>query len=344
MTTETENLDNNLPVPANTLRRTFLRVDFLVEEEMSEAILEPKKIHRIPFSFVVPSHIPVQVCHHTCANSQVYGEHLQLPPSLGRISQDDGKIHDMSPSEAEIKYSINFAVVERMSKADWPKTLKETIYPIYILPRQSETAPLLLSPEGRFYKIRAESGLKKGILRSKVGSLLLSSFQPPGIKLRDDRHLKNDSDASTMVRINLRFKPAFDKASPPHMASIEIKLKTMTFFGMEPWYNFPDNSGPSAWGPRQTYSFETISLHTEEWLINWKKQASPGGGGSSIFYEASVDISVELPDTLAYPPTFHSCFISRVYALKAVLSYQDHSKARSKSSTSLLIPVQIYTS
>ncbi|KAJ5975048.1 hypothetical protein N7481_008755 [Penicillium waksmanii] len=344
MTTETDNLDNHLPVSHNTLRKTFLRVDFPVEESVPETILEPKEIHRIPFSFVVPSHIPAQMCHHTCANCQVHEEHLQLLPSLGKISQYFENTHDMSPSEAEITYSIKFSVVEKMSNAEWPKILKETTYPIYILPRRSEMAPLLLAPESRYYKIRKEKCLKKGILRSEVGTLVLSTFQPLGIELCRGPQPQNSIEASTTVRINLRFDPAREKELPPHMVSSEIKLKAMTFFGMEPWFSFPDHSGPSAWGSRQTYWSETISLHLEDCFINWRKQAKAEGSDLALFYTASVDISIALPDTLAYPPTFHSCFISRAYALKTILSYQDHSKWRGSASASLTVPVQIYVS
>lgn len=344
MTTETENLDNHLPVSPNTLRKTFLRVDFPVEEYVPEAILEPKEIYRIPFSFVVPSHIPAQICHHTCANCQVHEEHLQLPPSLGKISQYFENTHDMAPSEAEIQYSISFSVVEKMSQAEWPKALNETIYPIYILPRRSEMAPLLLYPESRYYKTRAEKGLKKGILRSEVGTMVLSTFQPQGIELCRGPQPQNSIEASTTVRINLRFEPACEKQLPPRMVSSEIKLKAMTFFGMEPWFNFPDHSGPSAWGSRQAYWSETVSLQQQNCVIDWRKQAKADGSDLTLFYTASVDISVALPDTLVYPPTFHSCFISRVYALKTILSYRDHSKARGNSSASLTVPLQIYVS
>ncbi|KAJ5392515.1 hypothetical protein N7509_008005 [Penicillium cosmopolitanum] len=182
MTTETENLDNHLPVSPNTLRKTFLRVDFPVEEYVPEAILEPKEIYRIPFSFVVPSHIPAQICHHTCANCQVHEEHLQLPPSLGKISQYFENTHDMAPSEAEIQYSISFSVVEKMSQAEWPKALNETIYPIYILPRRSEMAPLLLYPESRYYKTRAEKGLKKG--NPAIGSRNYGAINFPATRNR----------------------------------------------------------------------------------------------------------------------------------------------------------------
>ncbi|CAI7663342.1 unnamed protein product [Penicillium pancosmium] len=264
MTTETENLDNHLPVSHNTLRKTFLRVDFPVEEYLPEAIFEPKEIYRIPFSFVVPSHIPVQMCYHTCANCQVHEEHLQLPPSLGKISQYFDNTHDMTPSEAEIKYSINFSVVEKMLNAEWPKALKETIYPIYIFPRRSEMPPLLLAPESRYYRTRVEKILKKGILRSEVGTMVLSTLQPPGIELCRGPQPRNSIEASTTVRINLLFETACEKELPPRMVSSEVKLKAMTFFGMEPWFNFPDHSGPSVWGPRQTYWSETVSLQLEK--------------------------------------------------------------------------------
>lgn len=344
--TETENMENHIPIAANTLQKKFFHVDFPIEEYVLEAVLEPKKTHQIPFSFVVPSHIPVQMCHHPCANSQIYQEHLELPPSLGKASQyfENGK--DMSPNEAELKYSISFSIVEKMSKADWPITLKETIHPIYILPRRSEISPLLIDAKNPYYRMRMEKRLKRGVLRSKSGSLIVSTFQPPGIDISNGPQSQIGAKSSTTMRINFRFKPESGNQLPPRMVKTETKLKAMTFFGMEPWQEFPDLSRPSTWGPRQAFWSETISLVSEDHPIDWKPQGKidDDTGTLSLFYTATVDLLATLPDNRVYPPTFHSCFISRTYSIKTMLSFWDDERARGHTSAYLTAPVQIYAS
>lgn len=346
MITEAENLENHIPLTGNVLRRTFLQVNFPIKEYLSEAVLESQQTHKIPFSFVVPSHIPVQMCHHDCANLGVYQEHLQLPPSLGNISQYFRRSDDMSPAEAEVKYSIKFSIIERPSKANWPKSLKETIYPVYILPRRLEAAPLLIDSSCKFYQLRTKKSLTKGAFRSKIGSMTLSSFQSPGIDLRDGSWTKHDHETSTNVRINLRFEPQYEDQleTPPRIISSDTKLKIMTFFGVQPWDEFPNISSPSSWSPRQTYWSESIHLSSENHLLDWVPQRNSHSGCPGVYYTATIDIPAVLPDDRVYPPTFHSCFISRTYSLKTTIHYRDHGKARKQSSASLNIPVQLYVS
>jgi hypothetical protein len=129
--------------------------------------------------------------------------------------------------------------------------------------------PLLLAPESKYYKKHAERGLKKGIMRSEVGSMVFSTFQPPAIELRNGPRPQNNIEASTTVRIDLRFEAVCEKELPPGIVSSEVKIKAMKFFGKDPWYNFPGQSGLAAWGPRQTYWSETVSLCSNDRLINW---------------------------------------------------------------------------
>jgi len=323
-------------------------VNFPIEQFVSEAVLEPQQTHKIPFSFIVPSHIPVQMCHHACANSGIYQEHLQLPPSLGNVSQYFEGFQDMSLAEAEVKYSIKFSIIEKLSKANWPKTLKETIYPVYILPRRLEVAPLLIDCSSRYYQLRTTKSLTKGVLRSKVGSMVLSSFQLPGIDLRNKPRSQHDHEASTKVRINLRFDPEYENQSEqlPRIISSDTKLKIVTFFGVQPWHEFPNLSNPSSWDPRQTYRSETIHLSSENHLVVWvpQSQSKSTSGRPGVFYTATLDIPVLLSYDRVYPPTFHSCFISRTYSLKTTIYFRDHAKAKRRSSASLTVPVQIYSS
>ncbi|KAJ5109658.1 hypothetical protein N7532_002303 [Penicillium argentinense] len=334
---ETENIENHIPLSNNALVRKFLRIDFPLEQHLSEATLQPGKTYTIPFSFITPSHIPVQMCQHPCANATLYNEHLQLPPSLGR-SPYYKSTHDMTPNEASISYSINFAVLRKYAKCSTLKQLHESIYPIYIFPTHSETAPLFISPMNKYYKLRTAKTLRKGVLRSNLGSLILATAQPPAIELSTPQPRQH---AGTTLRLHLRFEPKTAEQPPPRMVSSDIKLKVMTFFGMETWRDYPDQTGPATWGPRQAYWSEGMPLCSEKYVLDWKLQKSERNTGEGLFYFASLDIAVALPESRVYPPTFHSCFLSRTYAFKMALSYRDHEKAKGCSSACLVVPVQI---
>lgn len=83
---------------------------------------------------------------------------------------------------------------------------------------------------------------------------------------------------------------------------------------------------------------ESVHLWGEDRTTAWRLR-----GKDETVYISSLEIPVTLPENYIFPPTFHSCFISRVYALRAVLAYRPHGCVQKKARLSLTVPVQIVT-
>ncbi|KAJ6104060.1 hypothetical protein N7523_010380 [Penicillium sp. IBT 18751x] len=331
--TEVENMYTHVPVSTNVLEKPFLRMDFPVFDSVSDTTLEPERTYEIPFKFVVPRQLPVQMCHHECVNVQIQQEHLQLPASLGHVSRMMNVGDDMSPETAKVMYFIKFEVWDSDAlKGRQAKKAQEAICPVHILPVRQESAPLLIS-QSRHYKLQTKKNTNRGMLRSNVGALVASAAQPPAIQL-DSLQPK---DASSPLKINLRFEPTHEGQLPPTHLSTQFKLKSLTFYGLEPWHEFPDLQDASTWGPRRAVWSDRVPLSSMEMELEWSCQIDHG----RVIYTASADLVVDLASSRLYPPTFHSCFISRVYVLKAVLFLSVHRKATRGISLSLAVPLQI---
>lgn len=348
MKMEVENMNSPVPVPLTRLRRTFLHMALPVHDYLSHKTLEKAKIHRIPFEFIVPPHLPVQVCHHACTNCQVQQQHLQLPDSLGNAGHFFDGAHDMSVDEAQVSYMIKFALWQRdpHAKGCRARMMQEAAQLLYIIPTSQENPPLLVTPKSTWYQLHTERTLEKGVLRSTVGTLTASTTQPPAIEVRHSPRPRNDSELSTAIRVEVRFEPTNSSQSPPRFLSSRLKLKARTFFGLEPWQDLPDQSSTLNCSFRHAVWSHTVSLSSKPVVFDWKACMGPAGNGrgGGMVYTASLDTAVALPTQYVYPPTFHSCFMSRVYSLKVALLYQAHASTRKTSSISLNVPVQIFAS
>ncbi|KAJ5189897.1 hypothetical protein N7472_008911 [Penicillium cf. griseofulvum] len=334
---EVENMNTHLPLPSSRLEKTFLSMDLPVYDYFCDtSTLEPGKSYRMPFKFIVPDKLPIHTCHHQCANHQIQQEHLQLPASLSYHTKKSHEIHDMSPEMTEVLYSINLALWQRDGKAGRPKKIQESTHPVQILPTRNEHAPILVPGKNNYYQLRAEKSLSTGMLRHACGKLAAYSAQPPAIQLQSLQ--QTNSNASTSLKINLRFDPSHLGQLPPSLLATDFQLRAMTFFGLEPCHDYPDLTDVSTWGTRREFWSDCVALTANnEIKMDWNSETE----GERTIFTASIETSVSLPTRRCYPPTFHSCLVSRVYSLKARLFYRVHGKARSRSSISVTVPVEI---
>ncbi|KAJ5413525.1 hypothetical protein N7465_005830 [Penicillium sp. CMV-2018d] len=279
--------------------------------------LKPGKSYRMPFKFIVPEELPIHACQHQCANHQIQDEHLQLPASLSYRGTQCHKIHDMSPEMVEVVYSINIALRQRNGNAGKSKKIQEATHPVHILPTRNEHPPILVPGKNSWYRQRAEKSLSTGLLRHSRGKLAACSTQPPAIQLQNPQ--PTDIDASTSVKICLRFDPSHLGQLPPSLLAAEFQLRAMTFFGVESWQDYPNLSDSSTWGSRREFWSDYVALTlNNETRLDWKAQEE----GNRTIFTGSIEACVSLPTHRHYPPTFHSCLVSRVYALKATLFYR----------------------
>lgn len=334
---EVENINTHVALPFNRLQKPFLNMQLPIHDYLWHTnTLKPGKSYRMPFKFIVPDELPIHACHHQCANHQIQQEHLQLPASLSYRATKSHDIHDMSPEMAEVVYSINFALWQRNGKAGRSKKILEATHPVQILPTRNEHPPILVPRRNEYYGLRADKSLSTGLLRHAHGKLAACSAQPPAIQLQSLQPTK--TDASTPLKIDLRFDPAHLGQLPPSLVAAEFQLRAMTFFGLETWQDYPDLSDISTWGSRQDFWSDYVPLTlNNEIKLDWKSQEE----GDRTIFTASTEACFSLPTHRRYPPTFHSCLVSRVYALKATLFYRLHGKARGRSSISISVPVEI---
>ena len=338
MKVSVENMVSHVSVPVNTIKRRFLRMNLPVYECIPDANLQPGTEYTIPFDFVVPKQLPIQVCHHKCSSIQQQQEHLSLPPSLGHTEGLE-VLSDMTPEDVQALYEVKFTILKSHEEKGFQRKTGEYSCPVYVLPQSPELAPILIPPKSRYYQTVAQKRLNKGILRSTVGCLVASTTQPPAIKLSTTPYSEKDTDSK--LRINIAFEPAHADDLPPKCVSTQLKLKAMTFYGVQPWEKFPDQTHPVNWDPRVAYWSEKVPLSSNKMTINWTQQPQTGGTDGQTMYTASVELIGSLPADHVYPPTFHSCFVSRVYALSAVLRFRSHDKAQRSANLTVTAPVQI---
>ncbi|KAJ5177348.1 uncharacterized protein N7500_000047 [Penicillium coprophilum] len=334
---EPEDMSIHLPLPPRQIHKPFLNMELPIFDCIEDTkTFKPGQSYRIPFMFIVPEVIPIHACHHQCANQQIQQEHLRLPASLCYRATKAYEPHDMSPEMVQMVYGINFAPWQRGGKAGRLRKIQVSTHPVQILPTRDEHPPILIPSKNRYYRLRAERSLFTGMLRHACGKLAACSAQPAAIQLQSLYPTR--IDASTSVNIDLRFDPSHSGQLPPSLLATEFQLRAMTFFGQEPWQDYPDRSQVSTWGTRQGFWSDRVTLMVKnEIKTDWKAQKEREG----MIFTASVETSVSLPPHRHYPPTFDSCFVSRAYSLKAKIFYQVPGKARSRSSISVSVPVEI---
>ncbi|KAJ5621899.1 hypothetical protein N7528_005131 [Penicillium herquei] len=338
-----QNMGTHVPVPVNVLRRQFLRMDLPVYECIPQVELQPGTQYKIPFHFVVPIQLPVQICQHKCTNIQVNQEHLNLPPSLGQTAQFFDNGHDMGPKEAKISYAITVTTRQAGGKNKPWKKPREYKHPIYILPKSPENAPILIPLDSWFYQLNTQKSLRQGIFQSPAGSLSASTFQPPAIQLLGTSQPRDSAELSTTLRVNLVFEPSNPEKAPPKSISTKVKLKAMTFFGVEPWEDSPDLTHPGNWDTRRAYWSDSVPILSNQMAPNWSlcRKGSNDEMGNRTVYTASMEILITLPSSRVYLPTFNSCFIARMYSLSASFSCQPHKTTQRGSNIILAAPLQI---
>lgn len=215
---------------------------------------------------------------------------------------------------------------------------------VRIIPTVDEDPPLSVADDSSEYRTRKETTVKRGLSRQKAGRLTLSALQPRPIQLELSPNNTSTHASGTVATLNLRFVP-ITTAQPPQLDTLSSRIKVLTFLGVEPMLDFPTNctnSQPSKLG-RRTYQQTIPLLSLQVSSVRWEKHGPFRYDRDSfpldVFYIASIVIPATLPSHKAFVPTFHSCFVSRVYVLELALSYLTLNKL--KKTTSIKIPVQI---
>ncbi|KAF2668160.1 hypothetical protein BT63DRAFT_358471, partial [Microthyrium microscopicum] len=323
-------------------------------------VLKAGKAYTFPFTFVVPQQLLPRSCSHSAISNHLREFHLMLPPSMGEKLGES-----LEPEQVKISYSIAVKLT-RTKNSGKKSTIADGSRKIKIRPTTSEHPPLN-TDDDRDFCLRKDKTLRKGLLKGKIGALVMEASQPKSFRLPAAHEPQH---ATTSVRVNLRFDPDTDDATPPRLQNISTKLKVGTFFATTTRQDFPKRASPvadltsdSAW---ETLSLASFTVPAVEWtkhaatasislsprpesaLSTFSSVSGVSCSGAPIapspsyhdgpFYTAHILVPLSLPTNKRFHPTFHTCLVSRVYVLQLALSLAGQTFA---APTTLRLPVQV---
>ncbi|KAI5866514.1 hypothetical protein GGS23DRAFT_550940 [Durotheca rogersii] len=307
--------------------------------------------YNVPFTFVIPSTLTLNACHHQVANDSVQEHHVRLPPTLGSWERDD-----FSPDMSRIQYTIKGRLYAD-EEAGAPHTkIMEASREIKVLPVVTEDAPLNITKYDDLYTMSKRKTLRRTILSPKSGKVSLTGTQPRAAMLSPD----GQTITPTTVPLELEFIPAASDVIPPKVTGVSAKVTAVTYFSCNGINHYPNlQDGHPSFGPggRGSYSGTTSvcvgPVDDAKWGRRLLAQARPdSGSGTEVIsasdsdhspistskasatkkgktktisppfsYTARLQIPVQLPaQKKAFIPTFHSCISSRVYVLWVTVS------------------------
>ncbi len=330
-----------------------------------DLVLRAGKIYDFPFVFVVPQQLLPRVCQHTVENDAIREAHFRLPPTFGDKGLASGRgSDDMAPDMASVRYGVFAKISELRTKGDeaWRSTLASKARRLRVVPAVEEQPPLDVHAEDGEYMMRKEKSIRKGLLKGKLGTLTMESAQPAAFKMKS--YSNPESKMTTMATVMLRFDPLEKDSAPPKLGNLASKLKVTTYFASTARSSFPSKQ-QSMFDLTQGLHAEQLNLSSRCVMnVEWTKQEpSPSldlqrrgstlssssletgdipdpseGYKGGVYYTARLIVPVTLPTNKAFAPTFHSCLISRVYALKLDLGI---SSVGLGSTMEVKVPVQI---
>ena len=349
--------------------QNFLR---LVQPMDDAAFPEPRiaragQTYSFPFTFVVPDRLLPQSCIHPVENISIRDVHANLPPSLGDpMLATAGKtlVDDMAPDMGVIAYAIKCRVTDGRGSSGKHVVIAEHTKKLRVIPAAEEMPPLsVLGGLKDDYKLRKEKDIKKGVFKGKLGRLTMESAQPKSLRL-PSINSQSACPVTTMATVHVRFDPADEKIHPPRLTSLSSKLKVATFFGSVPMRDIPSKSNDFQYSNTKGIFVDTLNLSSRciassQWErrkdsgsvrrdsglpafanSNVREPSSSDAGRS--FYTSKILVPITLPiGSKVFVPTFHSCLVSRVYALDLYLTANTPSATATATTLHLKLPLQI---
>ncbi|KAH3012430.1 hypothetical protein KXW60_009119 [Aspergillus fumigatus] len=348
--------------------QTFLKLRQPIDDAAypTPRILESGRAYQFPFTFVVPDRLLPHVCTHSKINAHVERSHTLLPPTLGDpMLASNGKtlLDDMVPEMCQISYMIRVVVNNKPDgESDARKSLASAGKKVRIIPTVDEEPPLNVFEGDDVYCTRKEKDVKRGLMRAKLGRLVVAASQPKPIQLTAPQYETKES-VGTVATIHLRFDPVGNEA-PPRLGSVWSRLRVSTYYAAVPWEDYPSALSATMWAQvgksvyTETVPLSTLCVASAQWtkhsasspvrrssLESTSSSESLTGPSASFsrstYYTASVVVPVSLPASKAFVPTFYSCLISRMYTLDLSISYHTPNANILTPTASLRLPLQL---
>ena len=276
---------------------------------------------------------------------------------MGSWSRDD-----FGPETAEIEYYVRVRVLgEPAEGSSRPEKIFEAQKPVLVLPPSPEDAPFNVTSQDVNYTMSKSKNLRKSMFSNKLGKFTASAAQPPAVHVGADARTASD----TAVTVQLGFEPVTSDVAPPTVKSVSAKLVSSTYYGATPARGLPDMGGRPEYAiepPRLAYKTNVPLFNTDIDRVTWRLQCanmrrdsgystdnceSDSSTGRKSKKRSSKADKVSHAATLYIPfkvpsknkvllPTFHSCLISRVYALSLTLTV-----GPANTTVSLMVPLQV---
>lgn len=304
--------------------------------------------YHIPFDFVVPDKLPPESCNHFTKSEHIEQSHRNLPPTLGDRGCRE-LIDDSSTEMACISYRIQ---VKMSNPLNIDSTLTRSKY-IQVAPKSLEQRPVEIR-ENQLYSTRKIKITRSRPFKSQSGQLFVEALQPQPIRLPDSR-LAMQKNPGTTVTIDMEFE---GRKNPPKLRTVSSSLRVLTIYGATPWENYPNVIYSQSLGNgnrglyRNDVPLSKLCIKSVEWIrlealshdhkVESKIQVHESDGSTQATkYTSSIVVPINIPSTNNLVPTFHSCFVSRIYLVDVHLSYRQHGVARVPSRVSLVVPLQV---
>ncbi len=364
--TYVENLSPSAIRSKTTAVHKFLKLVMPVRESdyPQPRIAEPGRTYRFDFNFAVPEQLLPRACSHRCATPHVHQAHLQVPPSMG--DREVCGLEDLAPDMAKIVYTVNVRVVRHRERDCHEMVLVEGARKLRVVPAVQEAPPLSLGEGFEDYEMSKTKGLRRGMFSGKLGHITVAAAQPSALILPAPAS-GSTASPTTVATVKLRFDPHEATSEPPRLGGLSAKIKTTTFYAARPTHILPSHFNlvsqyeitrgvydsstalssrcvesvawrrhePRELGDRRNSDSSTSSLDVSD------EPRAPQQKIGNPFYTASVLVPITLPANRTWLPSFHSCIVSRVYAIDLTLSVHTPGTGVPAKSIVLHLPVQI---
>ncbi|USP79299.1 arrestin (or s-antigen) n-terminal domain protein [Curvularia clavata] len=354
-------------------KHRFLTLRQPIDESMipSPKVFQAGRAYTFPFTFTIPSQLLPRACSHNVDSEHIRQTHLLLPPSIGDANLagfGSTLLDDLAPDMSKITYGVQVRIAH-IRGPEGISLLADKMKKVRVKPAFPEQPPLNIdhNPE---YRPQQSKTIKKGLFKGKLGKLSAKTIQPPPLVIPGARSTEGRT-ITTMAKVVLRFDPAEETSPPPRLGSLATKLKVSTYYASTPRQNLPTRSTLGLDLSQGLYSeyvpLSNLCIASAQWEKH-DARSNPSAASlarrdsgisdcsaasesedafangilpasneynQGVFYTTQVLVPITLPTTCNFLPTFHSCLISRTYALALQLSANGH------SCVSLKVPIQI---
>jgi hypothetical protein len=281
-----------------------------------ERVFKAGRPYFFPFTFTIPDKLPPNVCQHPVADEKDRSSHLTLPPSLGYGTRGLLGSGDTLAKMVTIRYMIHTSLYHL--EADHRTGAENLI--IHVVPTIQDQSIGALLPSANTSPVPTSVNVLRSLLFFKSPQTIsLRSLRPYETCYLDRNRSQyyGGGTLSLLLQIELRFESVGRCAEPPGIRSFDVELQARTAMACIPFEeNTADNELRSCDVSKLLHCRTVHLTTTPVGTLDWTKIPGYGDHNARSSFTANVSLPVTLPQHVAHVPTFHSCLVSRDYAIQ----------------------------